>query len=127
RHARSNYWTCYRDQLAKNNWDDDSLIQLDDSTNSIVERLADPTDEKAWQSKGLVIGYVQSGKTANFTGVVAKAADAGYRLIIILGGMLDVLRSKTQRRLDKELIGKELVQREYVNDPDWDDFASHDI
>ncbi|MGQ0589134.1 MAG: Z1 domain-containing protein [Sphingosinicella sp.] len=125
RRGRDYYWSCYRDQLAKNGWAEDSLIQLDDSTNSIVERLADPTDEKAWQSKGLVIGYVQSGKTANFTGVVAKAADAGYRLIIVLGGMLDVLRSQTQRRLDKELVGKELLQREYINDPDWDDFLSH--
>jgi hypothetical protein len=125
RRGRDYYWSSYRAQLAKSGWLEDSLNQLDDSTNSIVERLADPTDEKAWQSKGLVIGYVQSGKTANFTGVVAKAADAGYRLIIVLGGMLDVLRSQTQRRMDKEMIGKELLQREYVNDPDWDDFLSH--
>lgn len=123
--GRDYYWSRYVEQLRKNGWLEESVSQLDESTRSIVERLADPTGEEAWQSKGLVIGYVQSGKTANFTGVVAKAVDAGYRLIIILGGMLDVLRSQTQRRIDKELVGKELLQREYVNDPDWQDFLSH--
>lgn len=125
RSSRNYYWSKYTEQLAKQRWAEDSILQLDDSTTSVVERLADPTAEAAYQSKGLVIGYVQSGKTANFTGVIAKAADAGYRLIIVLGGMLDVLRSQTQRRLDKELVGRELLTREYVNDPDWDEFLSH--
>lgn len=123
--GRDYYWSHYVEQLKKNDWSDESILQLDESTRSIVERLADPTSETAYQSKGLVVGYVQSGKTANFTGVVAKAADAGYRLIIVLGGMLDVLRNQTQRRIDKELVGKELLQREYANDPDWDEFLSH--
>lgn len=125
RAGRDYYWERYSDQLLKQGWDEDSVLQLNDSTSSVVERLADPTAETAYQSKGLVIGYVQSGKTANFTGVIAKAADAGYRLIIVLGGMLDVLRSQTQRRVDKELVGRELLFREYVNDPDWDEFLAH--
>lgn len=119
------YSTAYTNQLLNQGWPEESIRTLDDSTNSIVERFADPTAEEAYQSKGLVIGYVQSGKTANFTGVLAKAADAGYRLFIVLGGLLDVLRSQTQRRIDKELIGKEQLGREYVNDPDYDDFVSH--
>lgn len=125
RSGRNYYWSRYTDQLAGQGWAEDSVLQLDDSTASVVERLADPAAEAAYQSKGLVIGYVQSGKTANFTGVIAKAADAGYRLIIVLGGMLDVLRSQTQRRIDKELVGRELLHREYVNDPDWEEFLSH--
>lgn len=125
RAGRNYYWSRYTEQLAKQGWLEDSILQLDESTATVVERLADPTAEAAYQSKGLVIGYVQSGKTANFTGVIARAADAGYRLIIVLGGMLDVLRSQTQRRIDKELVGRELLHREYVNDPDWDEFLSH--
>ncbi|MDE3819752.1 Z1 domain-containing protein [Sinorhizobium meliloti] len=125
RKGRNFYWTRYAEQLVKQGWPDESIINLNDSTNSVVERLADPTSEEAYQSKGLVVGYVQSGKTANFTGVLAKAADAGYRLFIVLGGLLDVLRSQTQRRIDKELIGRELLSREYVNDPDYADFVSH--
>ncbi|GGF78142.1 hypothetical protein GCM10011402_33490 [Paracoccus acridae] len=123
--SRDYYWKRYSEQLLQQGWAEDSILQLDESTSSVVERLADPTAESAYQSKGLVIGYVQSGKTANFTGVIAKAADAGYRLIIVLAGMLDVLRSQTQRRLDKELVGRELLDREYVNDPDWSEFLTH--
>ena len=125
RSARNFYWSGYVAQLEKEGWPDDSLRQLDDSTTRIVERLADPSDEEAYQSKGLVVGYVQSGKTANFTGVIAKAADAGYKLIIILAGTLDVLRSQTQRRIDKEMIGQELLDKDYVLDADWDRFLSH--
>ncbi|MBZ9654014.1 Z1 domain-containing protein [Phyllobacterium lublinensis] len=125
RKGRDFYWTRYSDQLLKQGWPEVSVLQLDDSTTNVLERLADPTSDEAYQSKGLVIGYVQSGKTANFTGVLAKAADAGYKLIIVLGGLLDVLRSQTQRRIDKELIGRELLSREYVNDPDYNDFVSH--
>jgi hypothetical protein len=84
------------------------------------------------------VGYVQSGKTANFTGVVAKAVDAGYRLIIVLTGTTDLLRGQTQRRLDKELAGYENLMRgidkddhealltvDYAADPDWDQFVRH--
>ena len=61
--------------------------------------------KKQFISKGLVVGYVQSGKTANFTALISKAADAGFRLIIVLAGIHDILRLQTQLRLDKELTG----------------------
>lgn len=125
RSANSFYWNAYKRQLERNGWDQASILQLDQNTNRIVEKLADPTAPAAYQSKGLVVGYVQSGKTANFTGLIAKAADAGYRLIIVMAGVLDVLRSQTQRRLDKELIGRELLQDEYQTDPDYNEFVSH--
>jgi len=125
RAAHSFYWEAYKRQLLANGWDEDAINQLDQNTNRIVEKLADPTASAAYQSKGLVVGYVQSGKTANFTGLIAKAADAGYRLMIVMAGVLDVLRSQTQRRIDKELIGRELLQDEYQTDPDYADFVSH--
>ncbi|WP_165837127.1 Z1 domain-containing protein [Phenylobacterium hankyongense] len=125
RQARNFYWSAYKRQLEAEGWADESIAQLDESTTSVVERLADPTSPEAFQSKGLVVGYVQSGKTANFTGVIAKAADAGYKLIIVLAGTLDVLRSQTQRRVDKDMIGQELLDRDYVSDADWDKFLAH--
>jgi hypothetical protein len=127
RAARSFYWRAYVGQLRANGngWDEDGINQLDQNTNRIVEKLSNPKAPAAYQSKGLVVGYVQSGKTANFTGLIAKAADAGYRLIIVMAGVLDVLRSQTQRRLDKELIGRELLQDEYQTDPDYEEFVSH--
>ncbi len=102
------------------------MAVLDEASDRVVELLADPSDEAAYQSKGLVVGYVQSGKTANFTGVVAKAVDAGYRLVIVLGGTLNLLRAQTQRRLDMELVGRENILRgapdhesDYADDPAW--------
>lgn len=63
-----------------------------------------PIGRTEYQCRGLVVGYVQSGKTANFTAVAARAADVGYRLIIVLSGIHDSLRNQTQKRLNKELV-----------------------
>ncbi|WP_050418969.1 Z1 domain-containing protein [Bradyrhizobium tropiciagri] len=107
---------------------DGSLASLDAATTEIVERLADPASVAPRGGRGLVVGYVQSGKTTNFTGVVAKAIDAGYRLIIVLSGTTNLLRDQTQRRLDMDLVGRENILRgadesehehDYKDDPDW--------
>jgi hypothetical protein len=132
------YWEHYADYLAQRGWNENSIAALDLNTTRIVERLADPERVDAYQAKGLVVGYVQSGKTANFTGVAAKAVDAGYRLIIVLTGTTDLLRGQTQRRIDKELVGYENLMRgvddddeealltvDYASDPDWDEFVRH--
>jgi hypothetical protein len=77
---------------------------IDEATASIMEKLANPL-RREFTYKGLVVGYVQSGKTANFTALISKAVDAGYKLIIVLSGIHSVLRRQTQIRLDKELTG----------------------
>lgn len=107
--AHDFYWKAYRGELEKSGWDADAIADLDESTTDIVKRLADPAAPTQYQSKGLVVGYVQSGKTANFTGIVAKAIDAGYRLVIVLTGTIELLRGQTQRRLDRELVGEENI------------------
>ncbi len=127
------YWDGYR-SLLERRLPPESVADIDAATTDIVGRLADPSGSRAYQSKGLVVGHVQSGKTANFTGVIAKAIDAGYRLIIVLTGTVEILRSQTQRRLDMELIGREnilggigeqdedlLAEVDYVStdDADW--------
>ncbi|MFD7456111.1 MULTISPECIES: Z1 domain-containing protein [unclassified Streptomyces] len=126
RQGRPWYWPSYRTHLEGKGWAAEAVAGLDVATDAVVERLADPTQPAAYQSKGLVVGYVQSGKTANFTGVIAKAVDAGYRLVIVLGGTLNMLRAQTQRRLDMELVGRENILRgaseyecDYANDPAW--------
>lgn len=113
------YWTHYRDLLLRKEWPADSVARLDGASTEVVKRLADPTWAERHQTKGLVVGYVQSGKTANFAGVIAKAIDAGYRLIIVLTGTVEILRSQTQRRLDMELVGVEnIVGGVDQNDPE---------
>ncbi|MFD6548236.1 Z1 domain-containing protein [Streptomyces sp. NPDC058398] len=138
--ARSFYWTSYEQKLRAKGWPDAAVASLDEASRAVVERLTDPEQETARQAKGLVVGYVQSGKTANFTGVAAKAIDAGYRLVIVLGGTLNLLRAQTQRRLDMELIGQENILRgaditdldslvgvDYIgdDDSDWHEFVQH--
>lgn len=125
------YWKAYSEYLDKSGgWPQESIIELDKASKLIVERLSDPERVEIYSTKGLVVGYVQSGKTANFTAVTAKAADAGYRLIIVIAGTLNILREQTQRRFDKELIGKEIIKSEglehdYFDSSDWDTFISH--
>ena len=102
------YWPAYEQYLLnKPGWDAESVADLDSTTTNIVQRLSDPARPEAYQSKGLVVGYVQSGKTANITGVLAKAIDSGYRLVIVMTGTIDLLREQTQRRIDMELVGVE--------------------
>ncbi|MFJ5889110.1 Z1 domain-containing protein [Streptomyces californicus] len=137
--VRSFYWSAYERLLRRKGWSDAAVAGLDEASHAVVERLADPTRPDAYGARGLVVGYVQSGKTANFTGVTAKAIDAGYRLVIVLGGTLNLLRGQTQRRLDMELIGQENILRgadpadpealigvDYQDDEDWPEkFVSH--
>lgn len=122
---KSFYWDAYVRQLSAG-WSETAVNSLANSADDIVARLADPSRADPHGSKGLVVGYVQSGKTAHFTGVIAKAIDAGYRLIIVLAGTLNILRRQTQRRLDKELVGREqLSSEEYEGDVGWGEFLSH--
>ncbi|MDF3337898.1 Z1 domain-containing protein [Mycolicibacterium septicum] len=107
--GRSFYWDGYRGVLESKGWDPDAIGELSRMTDEVVKRLANPAREDPYQSKGLVVGHVQSGKTANFTGVIAKAIDAGYKLIIVLTGTIELLRGQTQRRLDMELVGEENI------------------
>lgn len=74
-------------------------------TDQILSNLEDPLRDGPWDRRGLVMGHVQSGKTANYTGLICKAADAGYKVIIVLAGMHNNLRSQTQIRLDEGFLG----------------------
>jgi hypothetical protein len=82
------------------------IESLDYETDQIIKKFPKPADHNFFNKKGLVVGYVQSGKTANFTHLISKAASIGYRFVIVLAGLTDTLRMQTQFRLDKELIGR---------------------
>ena len=83
----------------------DASESLDDSSSEIVSLLANPAEDE-FRCRGLVVGYVQSGKTANMTAVIAKAVDAGYNLIILLGGVTNNLRAQTQRRIEADVVNR---------------------
>lgn len=82
---------------------EDALRQVDETSSKIVANLSNPAVAQRDSCRGLVLGYVQSGKTTNFTAVIAKAADAGYRLFIVLSGIHNSLRQQTQDRLSEQL------------------------
>ena len=100
------YWDRYK-QLLERSWAPQSVARLDELTDEVVGRLEDPRRTGPWDRRGLIVGHVQSGKTANYAGLICKAADTGYRLIIVLAGMHNNLRSQTQMRLDEGFLGYE--------------------
>lgn len=101
-----NFWNRYRDYLQyEKNFSDTVLNQLDRLTDRTLDGLFEPTINAVISKYGLVVGQVQSGKTANYTGLICKGADAGFNLIIVLAGIHNNLRSQTQLRIDEGFLG----------------------
>ncbi|MGY4305167.1 hypothetical protein ACVIJ6_002410 [Bradyrhizobium sp. USDA 4369] len=91
--------------LQDQGWPPAAIDAIDLSTDLIMELIEDPNRDGPWDRRGLVVGHVQFGKTANYAGLASKAADAGYKLIIVLAGMHNALRQQTQRRMDRDFLG----------------------
>ncbi|MGH1421595.1 MAG: Z1 domain-containing protein [Hyphomonas sp.] len=96
-------WWHYREQLESRSGWAGALESIDRDSTSIVSRLPCPITADL-TGCGLVLGHVQSGKTANMMAVISKAADAGYKLIIVLAGLTRALRRQTQSRIEKDLL-----------------------
>ena len=97
------FWPALRSHLLEDKkWSIEAVDSIHQATDKIVYWLGSPYAARI-NTKGLVVGYVQSGKTANFTAVIAKAADAGYRFFIVLSGTKKSLRQQTQLRLENEI------------------------
>ncbi|MRV76303.1 hypothetical protein GJ700_31795 [Duganella sp. FT92W] len=88
-------------------WQESQVDSVAAESFKVLTQLPDPQNAASFQGRGLVVGYVQSGKTANYTAVAARAVDAGYRVVIVLSGIHDSLRNQTQLRLERELIGNQ--------------------
>jgi hypothetical protein len=83
---------------------------VDTVTDEIMGFLGNPKDPTSWnRRRGLVMGHVQMGKTTNYSALISKAADSGYRIIVVLAGLTNSLRYQTQVRLDKTFVGKSSV------------------
>lgn len=100
------YWERYKRYLGVEERYSPHVIQtLDIETERILDHLENPHKSGTWARKGMVVGHVQSGKTGNYVGLINKAADSGYKVIIVLGGTLNSLRNQTQNRLDAGFLG----------------------
>lgn len=101
-----NFWDRYKILLYQKHFSPNVVGQIDTVTDEILDLLQNPNSPGRWERRGLVVGHVQSGKTANYTGLICKAYDSGYRLVIILAGLLNSLRTQTQERIDEGVIGR---------------------
>lgn len=108
------FWNRYKKYLEEiKHWNPRVTTNLGKVSDKILDLCGDPSEDH-FAIKGLVLGDVQSGKTANYTAICNKAADTGYRIIIVLAGMQENLRKQTQERLDAECTGR---KSEYYLDP----------
>ena len=102
------YWERYQTLLVQGNGFSPKVVnRLGEVTDRILGLLRDPKMDGPWDRRGMVIGHVQSGKTANYIGLTCKAADAGYRLIVIIAGIHNNLRNQTQERVDEGFVGRD--------------------
>lgn len=101
------YWNRYKKLLQQKRLPNDVITSTDAVTDRILDRMGNPNDLTPWERKGMVVGHVQSGKTANYTGLICKAADAGYRLIVVIAGIHNNLRNQTQARIDEGFVGRD--------------------
>lgn len=101
------YWERYRRFLTQQGFASGVVSALDEVTDRVLGLLQDPSSQGPWDRRGMVVGHVQSGKTANYTGLICKAADAGYKLIVIIAGIHNNLRSQTQMRIDEGFVGRD--------------------
>lgn len=100
-------WDAYRSLLESKAFSPLVIDRIDKRAESILELAGDPKKLGSWARRGLVIGDVQSGKTANYLALFNKAADAGYKIVILFGGHTDKLRRQTQERVDEGFVGRD--------------------
>ncbi|WP_179339212.1 Z1 domain-containing protein [Winogradskyella ludwigii] len=107
------FWNNYKRYLSEIQQLPQTVIdEIDQSTDAILDGMSNPRETDHFEKKGLVIGYVQSGKTGNYVGLINKAIDVGYQFIVVLAGMHNNLRQQTQFRIDQGVNGKQKINGE---------------
>ena len=100
-------WVAHKDWILEGPYSlpESAVSSISRTTGDICSILDRSEDDRIY---GLVVGYVQSGKTANYTALLARAADMGFTFVIVLSGVLNDLRYQTQVRLMRDLTGDHL-------------------
>lgn len=105
------YWRRFENLIRKKGELPPQVVnQLNLITDDIIDLIGNPVKAGVWNRRGMVIGHVQSGKTQNYSAVMCKAADAGYKIIILLAGITNALRKQTQDRINEAFIGRRASQ-----------------
>lgn len=98
----------YENYLRREDFDESVIEQMELDCEKILKQCANPEmtmNVNERKKRGLVVGDVQSGKTANYLALINMACDYGYKTIVLLAGMTDSLRQQTQFRVDEGFIG----------------------
>ncbi len=100
------YWERYKKFLLNDKGFSVKVVNtMDDILDKLTDLLGDPSRDVAYSRRGLIIGDVQSGKTGNYLGLICKAVDAGYKVIVLMTGTIEKLRKQTQMRVDEGFVG----------------------
>ena len=114
------FWSRYMTYLERDfGMPPEVVNNLHELTDMVLERLEDPERTGKWDRRGMVVGSVQSGKTANYIGLINKAIDAGYKLVVVLAGLHNNLRSQTQLRVDEGVLGKDTSKNRKLDQSEW--------
>jgi hypothetical protein len=105
-----NYWDSYSKQLQSKGLGREVVRVLGEDSDAILNECGNPLSNNGWGVKGLVMGDVQSGKTASYSALISKAADVGYKIIVLLTGIIEDLRAQSQERLDEGFVGRDSSQ-----------------
>lgn len=97
------YWNRYKSYLKKS-LSNEIINVIDVDTDIIMNNLENPNNSN-FDRYGMVVGHVQSGKTANYSSLICKAADSGYKFIVVIAGGMNNLRSQTQERINESFVG----------------------
>ena len=97
-------WQRYRQYLGRK-VPPNVIRSIDESTDQTLNLINNPKTPGFWDRRGMIVGHVQSGKTSDYIGLINKAADAGYKIIIVLAGLYNNLRAQTQIRLEEGFLG----------------------
>lgn len=106
------YWERYRTYLLQQNLPKPVVDKVDETTDKTLGNLISPKVSGSWDRRGMVVGHVQAGKTTNYAGLICKAADVGYKVIIVLTGFHNNLRTQTQIRLEEAFVGYDITASE---------------
>ncbi len=101
----SSCWLAYKKNLL-DEMSEISTKRIENNSHWLLNQLAGKGETK----KGLVMGSVQSGKTANMIGLASMAADKKWNFFIVLSGSIDNLRRQTRDRFKEELKNTDSIQ-----------------
>lgn len=104
--SKNYYWSRYKDYL-EDSMPPNVVRTIDEDTDIVMDNIENPAEFDNFSRYGMVVGHVQSGKTGNYAALLCKAADAGYKFIVVIAGGLDNLRDQTQERINESFVGSD--------------------